>query len=160
MKALLTFIITIFLLNSYVSGQTARSNEAGLLNDPKLTEEERAAINKAGKENPSVKDREMFIDPKLNADEIPDEKWYGEQNNGKKKAEEREEIFPETPRTTSEAQNGNSVQKEGEKPGSKIHNFKQNGPNSQPEAERPGNLKGYQKGTGAEQVNPDSPDPE
>ncbi len=160
MKALLIFIITIFLLNSYVSGQSARSDAAGILNDPKLTKEERAAINKAGKDNPSVKDPEMLIDPKWNADEIPDEKWYGEQNNGKKKVEKREEAIPEKPRTTSATQKGNSVQEEGAKPESKISNLGQNGPNSQPEADKPENMKGYQRTTGAEQVDPDSQDPE
>ncbi len=160
MKALLTFIIIIFLLNSYVSGQSARSDEAGALNDPKLTEEERVAINNAGKENPSVKDPELLIDPKLSDDDMPDDKWYGEQNDGNKKAEIREEAFPETPRTTSVAQNGNSVQEEGAKPESKISNLSQNGPNSQPEGKKPENMKGYLKKTGAKQVHPDGTDPQ
>lgn len=160
MKAFTIFIILIFLVSSFTSGQSARSDETGIINDPKLTEEERGAINKAGKENPSVKDPELLIDPKLSDDDIPDEKWYGEQNDGNKKAEKREEAFPEIPRTTSVSQNGNSVQEEGAKPESKISNLSQNGPNSQPEGKKPENMKGYLKKTGAKQVHPDGTDPQ
>jgi hypothetical protein len=87
MKKIVIYVILLLLFGFTSSfaqatkAKTAEKSEAtAVLDDPKLSPEEKAMISKAGEENPARIDESMLIDPKLDPKSLPSEKDFGASN--------------------------------------------------------------------------------
>lgn len=169
MKALVTIIVfSLIVTVSSVAQEPDAANKADLskeihdtvLDDPKLSGEERARLRLAGKDNPSVKDPKDLLDPKLSAEEVPDPKWFREHNDGKNEQVEREEVPPPvTGKPTGGKTDFVTDQPEGKKATEVTDYHSQQGLGSQPVGKKEGSVINYRELKGAQQQ-PDGIKPE
>jgi len=85
-KIILSVVLLIFFGFTYSFGQAvkAESNEKSqatlILDDPKLSPQEKAQLMRAGEDNPAKIDEAQLIDPKADPASLPTEKDFGESN--------------------------------------------------------------------------------
>jgi hypothetical protein len=154
MKAFLTLVIIslVFTINSVaqVTDAVKRDDVSGevwdpVLNDPKTTEEEKAGMRLAGKDNPSVKNPNELLDQKLGPDEIPDARWFGKNNDGKQQMDRDEAPPPVIDKSAYVNGHAGMEQPKGETSPSVTNYHSVKGLDSQPEGQKPEEIINYRQ---------------
>ena len=87
MKRIKVYLILLLFLGSSAviaqasrSATTEKSQAVGSLDDPKLSQEDKALLLAAGEDNPAKIDEASLVDPKMESKELPTEDDYGPSN--------------------------------------------------------------------------------